>query len=138
MLGKLVWLATRSFNSAACAANAGGAGMSVATMASPPSSARASRASATLRRSAKKPTAVSAATASITATSSKRSSPARRSRRIWRQAIAATLMGRGCAAVGSAMGGNGTPARTNAPPDPAIGLKTACSRVQRRPGAAVL
>ena len=37
-------------------------------------------------RSAKKPTAVSAATASITATTSKRSSPARKSRAIWRQA----------------------------------------------------
>ena len=36
-------------------------------------------------RSAKKPTAVSAPTASVTATTSKRSSPARKSRSSWRQ-----------------------------------------------------
>ena len=55
------------------------------TIASPPSSWRASRARPPLMRSAKKPTAVSAATASVTATTSRRSSPARKSRSNWRQ-----------------------------------------------------
>ena len=63
-----------------------GVGWSLATIASPPSSWRASRARPLLSRSAKKPTAVSAATASITATTSRRSSPARKSRASWRQA----------------------------------------------------
>src|SRR4051812_639610 len=57
-----------------------GVGASLTTTASPPISARASRVRPVFRRSAKKPTAVSAATASVTATISRRSSPARRSR----------------------------------------------------------
>jgi hypothetical protein len=57
-----------------------GVGLSLDTTASPPSNWRASRDSPPLSRSAKNPTAVSAATASVTATISKRNSPARKSR----------------------------------------------------------
>ena len=64
------------------------------TIASPPSIWRASRARPPLIRSAKKPTAVSAATASVTATTSRRSSPARKSRSSWRQPSCQTEGGR--------------------------------------------
>ncbi len=92
MLGKLVLVASCRPSARAWAANAGGAGWSLATTASPPSRAPASRASAASSRLAKKPTAVSAATASVTATISRRSSPARKSRQPWRQARASTEM----------------------------------------------
>ena len=81
MLGKLAVVEVTRPSARALASKDGGAGWSLATMASPPSSWRASRARPPLMRSAKKPTAVSAATASATATISKRSSPARKSRR---------------------------------------------------------
>ena len=84
MLGKLAVVAVTRPRARAFASKAGGAGRSLATMASPPSSWRASRARPPLMRSAKKPTAVSAATASVTATTSRRSSPARKSRSSWR------------------------------------------------------
>ena len=64
----------------ALSTKAWGVGLSLATTTSPPSSCRASRCSPPWSRSAKKPTEVSAATASVTATINKRSSPARRSR----------------------------------------------------------
>src|SRR4249920_1174762 len=85
MLGKLAVVAVARPRAPALAANDGGAGRSLATIASPPSSERASRARPPLIRSAKKPTAVSAPTARVTATTSKRSSPARKSRVSWRQ-----------------------------------------------------
>src|SRR5258706_10714935 len=55
-------------------------------MASPPSSCRASRVRPWWSRSAKKPTALKAATASVTATIKSLNSPARKSRPSWRQA----------------------------------------------------
>ena len=95
MLGKLVLVLVRRPSAAALAASSGGAGWSLPTTASPPSNWRASRCRPLLRRSAKKPTAVSAATASITATASRRSSPARKSRSAWRQARLRRDGGRG-------------------------------------------
>jgi len=80
MLGKTAVVATVRPISRALAANDSGDGWSLAMIASPPSSCRASRARPWLSRSAKKPTALSAATASVTATISKRNSPARKSR----------------------------------------------------------
>ena len=101
MLGKLTLRASARPAALAAAATAGGAGWSLATIASPPSSALASRARPAFRRSAKKPTALSAATASVTATTSSRNSPARRSRSNWRQASVKTEGGR---SAGRAMG----------------------------------
>ena len=80
MLGKLVVVATFKPSSRAFSVKDAGTGWSLETMASPPSNCRASRARPWLMRSAKKPTAVSAATAKVTATTNKRSSPARKSR----------------------------------------------------------
>mgnify|MGYP003605011534 CR=1 FL=1 len=71
-------------------AGAEGSGWSLATTASPPSSVSASRASPACRRSAKKPTLQIAATASATATSISRNSPARKSRSSCRQARCST------------------------------------------------
>jgi len=81
MVGKSsVWLVCRP-RARACASKSGAGGLSLRTTASPPISARASRARPPCNRSAKKPTAVSAATASVTASTSSRNSPARQSRR---------------------------------------------------------
>ena len=85
MLGKFAVVDVTRPSERAFASNDGGTGWSLATIASPPSSCRASRVRPPLMRSAKKPTAVSAATASVTATTSRRSSPARKSRSNWRQ-----------------------------------------------------
>ena len=82
---------------------ASGAGWSLPTTASPPSSCRASRAKPPLSRSAKKPTAVSAATASVTASASRRNSPARKSRASWRAASAHQSGGRRRAGAGVVM-----------------------------------
>ena len=57
-----------------------GVGLSLRSTASPPKSCSASRCKPPLSRSAKKPTAVSDATAKVTATISKRNSPERKSR----------------------------------------------------------
>jgi hypothetical protein len=54
-------------------------------------------------RSAKKPTAVSAATASVTATTRRRSSPARKSRPSWRQPSCHAEGERGAARAGDAI-----------------------------------
>ena len=62
-----------------------GVGLSLEITASPPSNCRASRCKPPLSRSAKKLTAVRAATARVTATISKRKSPERRSRNKVRQ-----------------------------------------------------
>src|SRR5882724_2013453 len=86
MLGNPAVEATLSPSVLALSTNEAGVGWSLETIASPPSNWRASRDKPWFRRSAKKPTALSAATASITATTSRRSSPARKSRAIWRQA----------------------------------------------------
>src|SRR5512140_3348798 len=80
MVGKLRVARPCRPSERALARNVCGVGLSLETTASPPSNWRASRTSPPLSRSAKKPTAVNAATASVTATISKRSSPARRSR----------------------------------------------------------
>ncbi len=88
MLGKPVVVATCRPRVRASSRNACGVGRSLDTMASPPSNCRASRARLRSRRSAKNPTAVRAPTASVTATSSRRNSPARKSRSVWRQARA--------------------------------------------------
>ena len=65
----------------------GGTGASVSRTRSAPSIWAASRSSARLTRSDKKPTLVTAATATITASPSKRRSPARVSRQTCRKAI---------------------------------------------------
>jgi len=90
MLGKVALRAVARPSDFAASTSDEGVGLSLLMMASPPSSWRASRARPAFRRSAKKPTAVSAATASSTATASRRSSPARKSRRVWRSASART------------------------------------------------
>ena len=69
----------------ALAMKAAGVALSLDTIASPPSNWRASRCKPPLSRSAKKPTAVSAATASVTARISRRNSPDRKSRQRVRQ-----------------------------------------------------
>ena len=138
MLGKLgVVAVAQAERRARASTNAGGVGWSLATIASPPSSWRASRARPPLRRSAKKPTAVSAATASITATTSRRSSPARKSRSSWRQrelpgrrraSGAACASGRPCATVRAAAGLD-----TQRCAERAIGVaNAACNAAERR------
>ena len=69
-------------------------GWSARSTASPPSRRLASSASARSARSVRKPTAVTDVTASTRAASRMRTSPAARSRRIWRQASRSTLTGR--------------------------------------------
>ncbi len=86
MLGKLAAWPTSSPRSIAACVNAGGSGLSASTTASPPSSCAASRARPERMRSAKKPTAVNAPTASTTAHSSSFNSPAMKSRQTWRPA----------------------------------------------------
>ncbi|MBK7591791.1 MAG: hypothetical protein IPI27_10950 [Betaproteobacteria bacterium] len=71
---------------AASAANSGGSGRSPEISTSAPSSRLAWRVSAPLTRSAKKPTVPTLATASTSANSSTRSSPARQSRSSIRRA----------------------------------------------------
>ena len=112
MLGNPSDVAVRRPSARACCANSTGVGWSEATIASPPSSWWASRSSPASMRSAKNPTAVSAATASITATTSSRSSPALKSRTDWR-AASVQVEGRRAATVSALMGRRGAgPVRT--------------------------
>ena len=85
MVGKLSVTALCRPSALARAISAVGVALSLATTASPPNNWLASRCSPPLSLSAKKPTAVIAATASMTASISKRSSPARQSRHKVRQ-----------------------------------------------------
>jgi len=80
MVGKPMVVTVCRPSARARSTKAAGVGLSLATTASPPSNCRASRCSPPCNRSAKKPTDVSAATARVTATMSRRNSPARRSR----------------------------------------------------------
>ena len=115
MLGKLVVVATDSARLRASSTNRCGGGWSLATIASPPSNWRASRARPRSSRSAKNPTAVSADTASVTASSSRRNSPARKSRWVWRQARD-QRRGRGAAGMGGYEGRKRNGTRSRIPP----------------------
>ena len=86
MLANTAVRAVRKPAAMARLANSSGTGWSATTTASPPSSWAASRLRPRSMRSAKKATAVSAATASTTASKRKRMLPARRSRRVWTRA----------------------------------------------------
>ena len=102
MLGKSAVVAVTRPSARAFSASDDGIGWSLRTTASPPSIWRASRARPPLMRSAKKPTAVSAPTASVTATTSSRNSPARKSRSNWRQPSRHADGARGTGSVGMA------------------------------------
>ena len=141
MLGKLAAGRRRAGRvRAPCAAKRGGVGWSLATMASPPSSWRASRARPPLMRSAKKPTAVSAATASITATHqqaqlagaevARQLAPGRAARPMARAAGSAS-----CASSGDLTASERAPA---AAPNAPESLNAACKRRRTRRSRAVL
>ena len=139
MLGKLAVVAVTRPSARARCRNVAGAGWSLETIASPPSSWRASRARPPLMRSAKKPTAVSAATASVTATTSRRSSPARKSRTSWRQPSCQAEGDRGPrrTSASSASGVRQRRASSSARNLPEL-ANAACNRVESAPARAVL
>ena len=91
-------------------------------------------------RSAKNPTALSAATASITATTSKRNSPARKSRAIWRVASSHNEGGRGAGKAGVFMPRTYTTRQLAADPGvlPRPALNAVCKWLERRGHCTVL